>query len=145
MPRARLLLDYVLVCSSRFGVQWIQVPIDAMCCDDPYGTSCFFPFIGQGKARVTVEEKEEKEKEKKSSRIVGSFFSFTRVPPTLYTSIGIAPCRGPICHWHHAQALSLGCGAPLHPGGHHGELTCLLVLVQGLGRTALVRPTLFLM
>ena len=42
-----------------------------------------FPFIGQGKARVTVEGKEENEKEKKSSRIVGSFFSFTRVPPTL--------------------------------------------------------------
>ena len=42
-----------------------------------------FPFIGQGKAQVTVEGKEEKEKEKKSSRIAGSFFSFTRVPPTL--------------------------------------------------------------
>ena len=42
-----------------------------------------FPFIGQGKARVTVERKEENEKEKKSYRIVGSFFSFTRVPPTL--------------------------------------------------------------
>ena len=33
-----------------------------------------FSFIGQGKARVTVEGKEENEKEKKSSRIVGSFF-----------------------------------------------------------------------
>ena len=41
-----------------------------------------FPFIGQGKARFTVEGKEENEKEKKSSRIVGSF-SFTWVPPTL--------------------------------------------------------------
>ena len=49
-----------------------------MCCDAPYGTPCF-PFIGQGKARVTVEGKEENEKEKKSSRIVGSFFSFTQV------------------------------------------------------------------
>ena len=42
-----------------------------------------FPFIGQGKAQITVEEKEENEKEKKSSKIAGSFFSFTRVPPTL--------------------------------------------------------------
>ena len=42
-----------------------------------------FPFIGQGKAWVIVEGKEENEKEKKSSRIVGSFFSFTQVPPSL--------------------------------------------------------------
>ena len=42
-----------------------------------------FPFIGQGKAGVTVEGKEEDEKEKKFSRIVGSFFSFTGVLPTL--------------------------------------------------------------
>ena len=42
-----------------------------------------FSFIGQEKARVTVEGKEENEKEKKSSRIVGSFFSFMRVPSTL--------------------------------------------------------------
>ena len=42
-----------------------------------------FPFIGQGKARITVEGEEENEKEKKSSRIVGSFFSFTRVLLTL--------------------------------------------------------------
>ena len=42
-----------------------------------------FPFIGQGKAWVTVEGKEENEKEKKSSRIVGSFFSFMQVPLTL--------------------------------------------------------------
>ena len=42
-----------------------------------------FPFIGQGKAWVTVEGKEEDEKEKKSSRIVGLFFSFTWVPSTL--------------------------------------------------------------
>ena len=37
------------------------------------------PFIGEGKARVTAEEKE-KEREKKASRIAGSFFSFMRVP-----------------------------------------------------------------
>ena len=42
-----------------------------------------FPFIGQGKAWVTVEGKEEDEKEKKSSRIIGSFFSSMWVPPTL--------------------------------------------------------------
>ena len=42
-----------------------------------------FPFISQGKAWVTVEGKEENEKEKKSSRIVGSFFSFMQVPLTL--------------------------------------------------------------
>ena len=41
------------------------------------------PFIGEGKAQVTKEEKEEDEKVKKSFRIVGSFFSFTWVPPTL--------------------------------------------------------------
>jgi len=61
-----------------------------------------FPFIGQGKAHVIVEGKEENEKEKKSSRMVGSFFPFTWVPLNLYTSIGIAPCRGPVHHWHHA-------------------------------------------
>ena len=42
-----------------------------------------FPFIGQGKAWVIVEGKQEKEKEKKSSRIIGSFFSFMQVPLTL--------------------------------------------------------------
>ena len=47
-----------------------------------HGTFCF-PFFKQGKARVTVEKKEENDKEKKSSKIVRSFFSFTRVPPTL--------------------------------------------------------------
>ena len=41
------------------------------------------PFIGQGKAWVTVEGKEDNEKEKKSSRIARTFFSFTRVPPFL--------------------------------------------------------------
>ena len=42
-----------------------------------------FPFIGQGKARVIVEEKDKNEREKKASRIVGSFFSFMRVPSIL--------------------------------------------------------------
>ena len=38
------------------------------------------PFIGEGKARVTNEKKEKNEREKKASRVVGSFFSFMRVP-----------------------------------------------------------------
>ena len=38
------------------------------------------PFIGEGKAWVTAEEKEKNEREKKASRIAGSFFSFMRVP-----------------------------------------------------------------
>ena len=42
----------------------------------------YFPFLGQGKAWVTVEGKEEDEKEE-SSRIAGSFFYFMWVPPTL--------------------------------------------------------------
>ena len=42
-----------------------------------------FPFIGQGKAWVTAEEKEKNEREKKAFRIVRSFFFFMRVPPIL--------------------------------------------------------------
>ena len=41
-----------------------------------------FTFIGQGKARVTAEEKRRNEREE-SFRIAGSFLSFMRVPPTL--------------------------------------------------------------
>ena len=41
-----------------------------------------FPFIGQGKAGVTMEGEKENQKEKKSSRVTGSF-SFMWVPPTL--------------------------------------------------------------
>ena len=40
------------------------------------------PFIGEGKAWVTEEEKEKNEREKKASRVAGSF-SFMRVPPIL--------------------------------------------------------------
>ena len=40
------------------------------------------PFIGEGKVRVTTEEKEKNKREKKASRIAGSFF-FMRVPPIL--------------------------------------------------------------
>ena len=41
------------------------------------------PFIGEGKARVTEEEKEKNEREKKASRVTESFFSFMQVPPIL--------------------------------------------------------------
>ena len=41
------------------------------------------PVIGEGKARVTEEEKEKNEREKKASRVAGSFFSLMRVPPIL--------------------------------------------------------------
>ena len=41
------------------------------------------PFIDEGKARVTAEEKKKNEREKKGSRIAGSFFSFMGVPPIL--------------------------------------------------------------
>ena len=34
------------------------------------------PFIGEGKAWVTTEEKEKNEREKKAYRIAGSFFFF---------------------------------------------------------------------
>ena len=62
-----------------------------------------FPFIGQGKTRVTVEGKEENEKEKKSSRIVGSFFSYAgpadpvdvnRDSSTSRPCPSLAPCAG---------------------------------------------------
>ena len=53
-----------------------------MCCNALYGTPCF-PFYRPKESTVTVKGKEEDEKEKKSSRIAGSFFYFTRVPPTL--------------------------------------------------------------
>ena len=36
-------------------------------------------FIGEGKARVTEEEKEKNEREKKASRVARSFFSFMQV------------------------------------------------------------------
>ena len=40
-------------------------------------------FIGEGKERVTAEEKEKNEREKKASKVAGSFFSFMQVPPIL--------------------------------------------------------------
>ena len=86
VPRARSLLCCVLVCSNRFGVRF---RIGVMCSDAIDSSPVFFmgrpafPFIGQRKARVTVEGKEENEKERASSKFTESFFSFTRVPLTL--------------------------------------------------------------
>ena len=74
MSRARSLLDCVPMCSDQFDVRWVRVF---------FVGHPSFPFIGHGKAWVIVEGKEENEKDKKSSRIAGSSFSFTRVPPTL--------------------------------------------------------------
>ena len=41
------------------------------------------PFIGEGKERVTEEEKEKNKREKKASRVAGSFFSFMWVSSIL--------------------------------------------------------------
>ena len=60
-------------------------------------------------------------------------------------SIAIAPSRGPVCYWRHVQALFAGHGVPFRRSEHRGELTRMSVFIQGLGKTALVRPTLFLM
>ena len=70
MLRARLLLSRVLVSYSC-------VPIPTF-----MGRPAS-PFIGEGKKRVTEEEKEKNEIEKKASRVARSFFSFMRVPPIL--------------------------------------------------------------
>ena len=67
MLRARLPLSRVLVSCSCVHISHFM------------GRSAS-PFIGEGKARVTEEEKEKNERKKKASRVVGSFFSFMRVP-----------------------------------------------------------------
>ena len=54
-----------------------------LCSVLPFHGAPASPFIGEGKARVTAEEKEKNEKEQKASRIVGSFYSFMRVLPIL--------------------------------------------------------------
>ena len=69
----------VLIGSGFDGFQSESMRCVAM----PFMGRPVFPFIGQEKARVTVEEKEEDKKEKNSSRIAESFFSFTWVPLTL--------------------------------------------------------------
>ena len=66
MLRARLPLSHVLVSCSC-----VHIP--------PLMGCPASPFIGEGKAWVTQEEKEKNEREKKASRVTGSF-SFTRVP-----------------------------------------------------------------
>ena len=73
-PCARVMLLCFL--SRGSDLVRISVPMSLV------GAPCF-PFIGEGKARVTVEEKEKNQREKKAFRIVGSFFSFMRVPPIL--------------------------------------------------------------
>ena len=79
MLRARLLLSRVLVPCSCVFISWFGlVPISL-----PFMGRPASPFIGQGKARVTAEEKKKNEREKKGSRIAGSFFSFMGVPPIL--------------------------------------------------------------
>ena len=70
MLRARLPLSHVLMSCSC-----VLVP--------PSMGHTASPFIDEGKARVTADEKENNEREKKASRIAGSFFSFMRVPPIL--------------------------------------------------------------
>ena len=75
-----------VLCSYVF-ISWFSLV--RVCLDwVPFMGCPAFPFIVQGKAWVTAEEKEknkrEREKrEKKAPRIVGSFFSFMRVPPIL--------------------------------------------------------------
>ena len=59
----------VLLCSDFV---WISIP--------PFMGRPASPFIGEGKVRVTEEEKKKNEREKKASRVAGSFFSFIRVP-----------------------------------------------------------------
>ena len=54
-----------------------------LCPDPPFHGRLASSFIGEGKARVTEEEKEKNEREKKASRVARSFFSFMRVPPIL--------------------------------------------------------------
>ena len=51
--------------------------------DSPFMGRPASPFIGEGRARVTTEEKEKNQREKKASRITGSFFLFMLVPLTL--------------------------------------------------------------
>ena len=85
VPRARSLLGCVLVCSNQFRV---RVRIGVMCSDandsSPVsfnGTPCF-PFYRPRESTGYSGGREENER-KKSFRIVGSFFSYMRVPPTL--------------------------------------------------------------
>ena len=64
-------------CSCEF-ISWFGSRLDL---NPPFMGCSAFSFIGEGKARVTEEEKEKNEREKKASRVAGSFSSFIRVPP----------------------------------------------------------------
>ena len=66
-----MLLCFYLVVQSRADL------------DSPFMGRPASPFLGEGKARVTAEEKEKNEREQKASRIAGSFYSFMRVLPIL--------------------------------------------------------------
>ena len=69
MLRARLPLSRVLVSCSCVQISlFMERPA--------------FLFIGEGKTRITEEEKKN-EREKKASRVAGSFFFFMRVPSIL--------------------------------------------------------------
>ena len=70
MLRARLPLSRVLVSCSCVSISLFMMRPAS-------------PFIGEGKARVTEEEKKKSEIEKKASRVAGSFFSFMWVLPIL--------------------------------------------------------------
>ena len=69
-----MLLCQALVSSSRVKLSCVRVSFQA----PPIMGRPASPFIGEGKARVTEEEKEKNEGEKKASRVAGSF-SFMRV------------------------------------------------------------------
>ena len=80
MLRARSLLGCAFVSCSCADLY--RILMGRLVQDPLHGAPCF-PFIGEGKARVTVEEKEKNQREKKAFRIVGSFFSFMQAPPTM--------------------------------------------------------------
>ena len=73
MLRARLPLSHVLVSCSC-----VQISVSRS--RSPFMGRPASPFIGEGKTWVIEEENEKNEREKKTSRAVGSFFSFMWVP-----------------------------------------------------------------
>ena len=72
MLRARLPLSCVLLSCSCVKISRVPIP-------QIMGRPAS-PFICEGKARVTEEEKEKNEREKKASRVARSLFSYMRVP-----------------------------------------------------------------
>ena len=104
-----------------------------------------FPFIGQGKARVTAEENE-----KKREREEG--FQDRRILLLLHTGPAdpVDVNRDGSMSWPYSSltpcaGISGGHGIPLCPSGCRGELTHVSASVRGLGRIAPKCPTLFLM